>query len=278
MMTKSIISLCVLCLLAFAHQAHALRVVSVGGGLTEIIYALNAQDTLVGVDTTSQYPESTQSLPQVGYMRALSVEGIASLKPDYVFVTDDAGPPHSLEQLKQINIDVVKLNSELTLNGLLSRVDKLAAYLGKKNEAELVKKTIVEQEKDLQTQLKKQKENKSALFILSHGGHALSIAGQGTAAHSMLEMAGLKNVAHEFKGYRILGQEGLVGLNPDIIITSRQGVEAWGGESRLLQQEGIQFTKAAQQGKLLSMDAMYLLGFGPRVFQAANELHQKAYF
>ena len=55
------------------------RVVSVGGAITELVYALGAEASLVGVDTTSIYPAAAKALPSVGYQRTLSAEGVLSL-------------------------------------------------------------------------------------------------------------------------------------------------------------------------------------------------------
>ena len=54
------------------------RWVSAGGALSEWITALGAESKLVGVDTTSQHPESLKALPSIGYQRQLSAEGILS--------------------------------------------------------------------------------------------------------------------------------------------------------------------------------------------------------
>src|SRR5690606_39294352 len=66
--------------LLFAAPAHAegQRIVSVGGSTTEIVYALGAGDTLVGVDSTSIYPRKADALPDVGYVRQLAAEGLLS--------------------------------------------------------------------------------------------------------------------------------------------------------------------------------------------------------
>jgi iron complex transport system substrate-binding protein len=79
-----------------AHADSLQRLVSVNGSVTEVVYALGAQGQLVGVDTTSKYPPETQKLPNVGYQRQLSAEGVLSLQPSLVLVTEDAGPPTAL--------------------------------------------------------------------------------------------------------------------------------------------------------------------------------------
>ena len=99
----------------FAGLASADRLVSIDGSLTEIIYALGADADLVGVDTTSTYPPAATELPDVGYMRALSAEGILSLAPDRVITTTDAGPADALSQLQAAGIEINILdNSFLT--------------------------------------------------------------------------------------------------------------------------------------------------------------------
>ncbi len=274
MLRKVVLAILLCCC---AGNSFAMRVVSVGGGLTEIIYALGAQETLVGVDTTSVYPQAAQTLPQVGYMRALSVEGVLSLKPDVIVLTQDAGPPHSIKAFQEMGLKVVTLNQEASVAALYERIDTLANLFDKKKQGEKLKKELTAQQKQLEKILAKQTEKKKALFILSHAGNSLSIAGQGTAADSVLKLAGLENVAEDFQGYRMLGQEGVMKLNPDVIITTTQGVEAWGSAEKILAQSGVQHTRAAQNNQLHAMEAMYLLGFGPRVISAALELNQHIY-
>ncbi len=67
------------------------RIVSIGGPVTEIVYALGADKDLVGVDTSSIYPEAATKLPQVGYQRMLSAEGVLALHPTLILASADAG-------------------------------------------------------------------------------------------------------------------------------------------------------------------------------------------
>ncbi|MBL4906118.1 MAG: ABC transporter substrate-binding protein, partial [Sneathiella sp.] len=64
------------------------RIVSVGGALTEMLYALGESARIVGADTTSYYPLAAKELPKVGYQRNLSAEGILSLKPDLLLINE----------------------------------------------------------------------------------------------------------------------------------------------------------------------------------------------
>ena len=68
------------------------RIVSVGGSVTETIAALGALDRVVARDTTSSWPEEVEALPDVGYVRRLSPEGVLSVAPDLILAEEGAGP------------------------------------------------------------------------------------------------------------------------------------------------------------------------------------------
>ncbi|MGB1092809.1 MAG: heme/hemin ABC transporter substrate-binding protein, partial [Oceanobacter sp.] len=122
LLAASILMLFIAQVQASPYSSKAMRVVSIDGSLTEIIYALNAQGRLVGVDTTSRYPQAATQLPQVGYMRQLSVEGILSLMPDLVIATPDAGPESVFQQLKEAKVRVLIVPNDYSLTGVLNKV------------------------------------------------------------------------------------------------------------------------------------------------------------
>src|SRR5215510_4110890 len=124
---------------AYAAPAPAKRVVSIGGDVTEIVYALGAQAQLVGVDQTSVYPDAVHALPQVGYLRNLSAEGIISLKPDLVLAAKAAGPHAVLEQLGDAKIAIVNVTGEDSFAVVLAKIDIVAQTLGAQARATQVK-------------------------------------------------------------------------------------------------------------------------------------------
>jgi iron complex transport system substrate-binding protein len=98
------------------------------------------------------------------------------------------------------------------------------------------------------------------------------IAGAGTAAGAMIELAGGENVYPGFDGYFPSTPEGVVEIAPDVILTTDQSLREVGGLEGLLAEPGIAETPAAANGRIISMEDLYLLGFGPRTGQAVAEL------
>src|SRR4051812_17116218 len=85
-------------------ESAAERYVVISPIYNEIIWALGAQDKVVGIDLSSTYPPEVKNVQTVGYHRALSAEGILSLHPTAVIQDGNVGPPQVLEQLQQLNI------------------------------------------------------------------------------------------------------------------------------------------------------------------------------
>ncbi|MGL6039910.1 MAG: heme/hemin ABC transporter substrate-binding protein [Deefgea sp.] len=259
------------CLSAFTAVAIAaeMRVVSLGGPLTEIVYALNAGNRLVAVDQSSVYPAAANQLPKVGYYRQFSVEGVLSAKPDLILASDQAGPPEALEQLRRMGRRVVVLPSGSTMPDLEKRIYGVAAALGLRDDG---RKMVTDLQKQVAALSQKSNQTR-ALMLMSRTG-APEGAGKNTSADSMMNLAGMSNVLAKQQGYKPLSQESLAALRPDVIITTTRSVESLGGIDKLLASPGLSQSPAAKQKRILVMDDLLLLGFGPRLPEALTELKQ----
>lgn len=250
------------------------RVVSIGGALTEIVYALEAQEVLVGNDTTSYYPPAAERLPKVGYQRALSAEGIVSLSPDLVMLTEEAGPPAVLAQLQAANIPVLQLRAGRSLTDVRDAIRVIAGALKKDRAGSALIDAIDRQTAELAEVTARHPTDKRVLFILQHGGGAPMAGGRETAADSIIRLSGAQNAVTEYTGYKPLTPEAAAALQPDVILTTARGLAQAGGKDALLAAPGLSLTPAARTGSLIVMDALLLLGFGPRTVQAAATLHE----
>jgi iron complex transport system substrate-binding protein len=250
------------------------RIVSVGGSLTEIFYALGAQDLLAGVDTTSLYPPEAKSLPQVGYMRALSAEGVLSLKPSLIIATTAAGPAAVLDQLRATGIDVMVLPDLYDYDSVVHKIETVGKVTGKTAEAAALIAHGKAEMAALKARLAGATAAPRVLFLLSMGGGAPQAAGRDTAADGIIRLAGGINAIDGYAGYRPLTPEAVIASRADFVLMPRQSVEALGGPEKVLEQPALSRTPAGRNGKLLQFDALLLLGFGPRTPQAATELAQ----
>jgi len=253
-------------------QDKPIRLVTVGGALTEIVYALGAESQLVGVDTTSLYPPAARSLPQVGYMRALSAEGVLSLKPSLVVATTAAGPATTLDQLRAAGIETIVLPDRYDYDSVIAKVEALGRITGKESQAaEMIARGRADMDK-LQAGLAGTHTRPRVLFLLAMGSGAPQAAGQNTAADGIIQLAGGVNAVEGYTGYRPLTPEAVIASRADYIVVTQQTVDQLGGLEAILDQPSLRQTPAGRAGKVLSFDTMLLLGFGPRTPQAARQL------
>lgn len=251
------------------------RIVSIGGAVTETIYALGAQSSLVGVDTTSLYPSAARTLPSVGYARQLSAEGVLSLAPTLVVASDEAGPPPVLRQLEAAKVPVHVLAAEDSVEGVVQRTRKLAALLGREDAG----RSLIDQlQRDAQAANDKiaalPGKPPRVLFILAHSMSQIRVAGQKTAADAMLRLAGATNALNGFDGYKPLNPEAAIAAVPDVLLVTDQGLAEAGGIDGLLRAPGLAATPAGRARRVASLDALWLLGFGPRLPSAMVALAQ----
>src|SRR6476469_9874987 len=83
------------------------RVVGVSKQINEYLYDIHAESVLVARDLTSIYPPQITRLPSVGYHRALSAEGIISMRPTMLLTDGNLGPDAVVTQVKKVGIPVV---------------------------------------------------------------------------------------------------------------------------------------------------------------------------
>lgn len=251
------------------------RIVSVGGALTEIIYMLGEEGRLVGADTTSYYPPAAAKLAKIGYQRNLSAEGILSLKPDLLLVTEDAGPPAVLTQIKSSGVKVKIFHSAKSIAHVRANIMSLGDTLGKGDQA---LKAVAELDLILNKvalKVASQKTKPTVLFLTSHGSSTPMVTGSDTSASALIALAGGRNVAEHFSGYKPLTPEAAVKYAPNVILITSRSLKMNGGIDGLLKIPGVALTPAGDNGNIVHMDGLLLLGFDPRTGEAALELHEK---
>jgi len=252
--------------------AHPQRVLSIGGSITETIYLLGEQDRLVAVDSTSLYPPEARELPDIGYMRTLSAEPILGLAPDLILADADAGPDPVIAQIEQSGIELIRFPKATDISGAVEKVRSAASALGRQADGTLLADRIAARATAVSDRARAMPEQPVVLFLLSIGRGAPLAAGTGTAAAGIIEAAGAVNAIAEFEGYKPLSPEAAVTANPDIILVPDRTLEALGGAEAILSRAEIAPTRAGKTGRLVAVDGLMVLGFGPRIAEAIETL------
>jgi iron complex transport system substrate-binding protein len=247
------------------------RIITIAGNVSESVFALGLGDQVVAVDASSLYPEATEALPKVGYYRNINAEGVLSLSPDLILTTDAAGPPPVLEQLRGSGIPIAVLSGAQTMQAAQDRITAIGTLLDRPDEAKVITDRMAAQ---LAAVVKPETAPK-VLFVYARGAGTLNVAGTDTSADAMIRLAGGANAVQGYEGYKPMSAEAIIEAAPDVILFTTRGLESIGGTEGAAKLIGIEQTPAGQRRKIIAIDDLVLLGFGPRTGEGVQELSKK---
>jgi iron complex transport system substrate-binding protein len=252
------------------------RVVAIGGAVTEIVFALGEQKHLVARDSTGTYPEAAKALPDVGYMRALSPEGVLSVDPTGIIALQGSGPKEAVDVLKKASVPYVEVPETYDNEGILERIRVVGKALGVEDKAAALAAETQAKLKAAEARTAGIDRKKRVLFILSMQGGKIMAAGAHTGADGTVTLAGAANAIEGFSGYKQLSDEAIVTAAPDVILMmdhAGPGVS----DDDLFGNAAISQTPAGQARRVIRMDGGYLLGYGPRTADAISDLSKALY-
>lgn len=250
------------------------RLISLFGDLTEIVYALGAQEFLVGRDTSSVYPADTDALPNLGFAGALNVEAILALEPTLVIGNSMAGPPGVLEQLEAAGVDLLIIETPTGLDAPGIKIRAIGEALHLSQTAETLARDVEARMAAVQAQAQTIENPPRVLLVYIRRGGLQLVSGEGNEAQTIIEAAGGIDAGAEagIVGWQALTPEALVAANPDVYLVMELGLEVIGGIDKLLAIPGMAETTAGRERRIIAMSDLYLLGFGPRLPEAVAEL------
>lgn len=264
------------------------RFVVISQTYNEIIWALGAQDKVVGVDFSSTYPPEVKKVQTVGYHRALSAEGILSLHPTAIIHDNNIGPPQVVEQLKSLNMPMKSFEAKNdSVEGTKALIREMGAYFHKEARAEELCKTLDSQMAASLEAVKKYTDKPRVAVI--HFGRASNVylvvgkgegTGDGSAASRMIEWAGGEMAIKAGRMQRMESPETVAQANPDVILVTDYGFDRLGSPiDEIKALPGVATSNAAKNNRIYRIEEHQLMYFGPRsgenVEKVAAVIHQQ---
>ncbi len=271
---KKVVFLTLTILSSFSAQSEE-RMISAGFGVTEMIYALGAQDKLIAADFTSRHLIKNDDIKQLGLHVQLSAEGVLALRPTHLIGTDEMGPKNVLEQIKQSGVQIVTIPSGQDTSQLFSRLDKLAEIMKMDQEAQQLKEQVELDISNLQEQHCDTKPR--TVFLMLDGSGRIRVGGSDTAINSIITLAGGSNPAKAyFSGYKAMNIESLLEMQPDYILISQRGLDIYQNIDNLLDNiPTLKVTPAGMNKQIFTVPSGALLGgFGLTSIEVAKSLNQ----
>ena len=248
------------------------RVVVIGPGAVEIVYALGAQKRLVGRDQFATFPPAAKSVPVLGDFQGPNLESVLAARPDFLIVQGESYGKTRIESWqKQLGVPVASL-AATSLSGVADDVRKIASWLGAENAAVPLLKRFAA----LKTS-REYSQGKTPSAFFEVGRSPLWSAGKNTLIDDVLRAAGLENAARDINGYKNYSLETLQMRAPDFyVVTAPTSDEAARQKALrdLRAQPGLRDLSCVKNGRIIVLNADEVLRPGPRLLDGIEALRR----
>lgn len=252
-------------------EAKCQRIVSTAPSITETLFKFGLGDNVVGVTDDCSYPEKALKKEKIGRVLNINLEKLISLKPDTVMVIN--ANPDLITKIKALGIKVVTFDHS-TLNGFVDSLPVIAKECGKETDFSKAEKKYI----DILNR-KPEKTGLNVLVSIGRSYHSDSIkdvyvAGNDGFFSQIIKIAGLNNAYQGKLGYPKIQIEGIVSMNPDVIIDIVPSKEFSDKDIKKLKDDWIKLkdVKAVKNGRVFVINKSYWSIPGPRFIDIIKEL------
>lgn len=258
-----------------ALESPATRVIALNPADCEILYALGAEDVLVGRGEYCNYPGDVTELPSVNSGAETNIEQILALEPQVIVMSKMAQTVEQVEALEAAGVRVI-ISDAQDLAGVYDAIAMLGELTGRQEAAAALAEEMQEGFDALRE--KAEDTGKTVYFEVSPLEWGLWTSGADTFLDELAQIVGLTNAFSDVTGWAEISQEQVLARDPDYIVTTA----AYYGEGELpvdeiVAREGWQDLKAVKNDAVYNADADMTSRPGPRLLDAAQDLFDFVY-
>lgn len=249
------------------------RIISTAPNITEGLYALGAQDLIVGVSEFCDYPPEAKLKPKVGGYDNANFEMIASLKPDVTFLTVESTTRPNYQALQNLGIKMFVLNAK-SVDGVVKMLKNLGKLTGKEKEADALSSKLL-RERDSIKALTDSKPKSQCLVLI--GTNPIMTASKTSYINEIMELSGLQNIyAESPMDYPTISYEDITVKNPASILLPYDTTKTDKLKVELDElSKHLSTSDAVKKNNFIIVDNNLVFRPGPRVIDAVRIIRSK---
>jgi len=229
------------------------KIVSCSPAITEILFSLGQQDSMVGRTDLCNYPEDAAKIKSViSELYNPNIETIASVEPDLI-LADSIFPKEAYDKLTELGYTVAIVNEEKLVNGVYNKIKTIGQMLDANDEAEKVVTDMKAKIEGVKEALKDLKNHPSVYYVVGFGEGGDYTATGETFINEILETAGCENIAKSASGY-LYNVEDLISQDPNIII-----LPAWADQAGFKTTAPYSELTAVKEGNVIVLESTDML-------------------
>ena len=241
------------------------RIVSLTPSVTEILYALGDEDRLIGVTSYCNYPEAAKSKPKVGEYASPSLEVLAAMQPDLLFMSADNSSPEMLARFESLNIPVY-IAYPRSVSETAALIRNMGHLLERQELAEKLAAKLDRSVECARTLTSNRPRTKVLCTVMTQ---PLVVAGRHTLLDNLVEIAGGENVVPEGANrYPTWGIESVLAANPDVILISPHPGQT---DPSAIYRQWPEL-KAVRDERLMTIEADWIQRPGPRLVRGLSAM------
>ncbi|WP_230474313.1 ABC transporter substrate-binding protein [Calidifontibacillus erzurumensis] len=248
------------------------RIVSLMPSNTEIVFALGAGDSVVGVTEWDNYPEEVLEIEKVGGLD-FNVEKVLSLKPDLVLAhASSMQNANDYGQIRDIGIPVIVVPNAQSFNEVYESITLIGNAVGANQEAERIIDDMKKRLDVIKEKASKISEDEmKTVWVEIMPEPDLYTTGKGTFIDDILNLIHAKNAAGAYEGWIKFTEEDAILLNPDVILLT-YGFYVENPTEKVYQREAWKDVPAVKNKQVFAIDSDKFNRTGPRLIEGVEEL------
>lgn len=241
---------------------------------TEIVFALDSGDQLVGVTDYDNYPEAAQDIERVSDSVEFNAEKIIQLDPDVVLAYSTGEAPPALSQLEDADIPVFVIESATSFDEVYGDIEQIASVLAKEEKGAEVIEGIQTQIEDVQERLAAVEEQKEVYVEISPSPEIYT-TGKSTFMQEILDHAQVTNAFEDLEGWPSISEEEVITRDPEVILTTVSYVEDAVGDIEA--RDSWSAVEAIENDEVHFIDSDITSRPGPRIGEAVQLVAETVY-